>query len=104
YIWEIYTPVEKRRWGYYVLPILYGNDLVARMDVKLDRKAKTLLIKGFWLEDATLGKDKAFAAALGRGLVRLTRFHEVTRLDVSSIQPASLRAVGLFKGSGVTLV
>lgn len=104
YIWEIYTPAEKRRWGYYVLPILYGNDLVARMDVKLDRKAKTLMIKGFWLEDPALGKNKAFAAALARGLVRLTRFHEVTRLDASGIQPAGLRAANLFKGSGVTLV
>jgi uncharacterized protein len=104
YIWEIYTPLEKRRWGYYVLPILYRDDLVARLDVKMDRKSKTLLIKGFWLEDAATGKDSAFAAALACGLVRFAHFHEATRLDANAIQPARLRAASLFKGSGVTLV
>ncbi|MHB8628286.1 MAG: winged helix-turn-helix domain-containing protein [Aggregatilineales bacterium] len=104
YKWEIYTPVEKRKWGYYVLPILYGHDLVGRMDVKLDRSTKTLLIKGFWLENPPTGKDAAFAVALARGLVRFTHFHGVTRLDAQAIQPASLRAPKLFKGSGITLI
>src|SRR5262245_47301788 len=35
YTWEIYVPDVKRKWGYYVLPILYGHDLVGRMDVRL---------------------------------------------------------------------
>src|SRR5262249_7912371 len=104
YKWEIYTPVEKRKWGYYVMPILYGDSLVARMDVKLDRPNKTLLIKGFWLEDPEMGKDSAFAEALSRGLIRFTRFHEVSRLDANAIRPASLRNPKFFKGSGITLV
>ncbi len=52
YVWEVYKPVEKRRWGYYTLPILWGDRLVARLDPKLDRKTGTLEIKGFWLEDS----------------------------------------------------
>ncbi len=104
YKWEIYTPVEKRKWGYYVLPILYGHNLVGRMDVKLDRSTKTLLVKGFWLEDPITGKDAAFAVALARGLIRFTHFHGVTRLDAQVIRPASLRTPKLFKGSGITLI
>ena len=51
YKWEVYVPAHKRRWGYYVLPILYGDDLVARLDPKLERNTMTLDIRGFWHED-----------------------------------------------------
>ncbi len=61
YVWEVYVPAHKRRWGYYVLPILYGDDLVARLDPKLDRKTMTLEIKGFWHEDNAPLTDIDFA-------------------------------------------
>ena len=96
YKWEIYTPVEKRRWGYYVLPLLYGNELVGRMDVKLNRATKTLLIKGFWLENSSTGEDAAFVAALVRGLIRFTHFHGVTQLDAQKVSPATLGVAELF--------
>ncbi|MGH2386271.1 MAG: DNA glycosylase AlkZ-like family protein, partial [Candidatus Limnocylindria bacterium] len=48
--WEVYVPEAKRRWGYYVLPILYGDRFVGRIEPRLDRKAKTLNILGIWFE------------------------------------------------------
>ena len=91
YIWEVYVPAHKRRWGYYVLPILYGDDLVARLDPKLDRPSMTLEIKGFWPEDDAPVKDPAFAEALARGLIRFAKFLEAKKITTSSIHPAGLR-------------
>jgi len=50
YVWEVYVPQAKRRWGYYVLPILYGDRLVGRIEPRIDRRAKALRIVGLWWE------------------------------------------------------
>ncbi|MBK9008155.1 MAG: YcaQ family DNA glycosylase [Anaerolineae bacterium] len=91
YTWEVYTPAHKRRWGYYVLPILYGDDLVARLDPKLDRATMTLEIRGFWHEDDAPVKDADFANALAKGLMRFAKFVEAKKVDVSAIKPVGLR-------------
>jgi uncharacterized protein YcaQ len=91
YIWEVYKPMELRRWGYYTLPILYGDDLVARLDPKLDRSTNTLQILGFWLEDDT-PVDGAFADALAKGLTRFARMIDAVKVDLSGVKPLKLKA------------
>ena len=91
YKWEVYTPPAKRRWGYYVLPILYGDDLVARLDPKLDRATMTLEIKGFWHEEDAPVKSAEFAEALAKGLTRFAVFLNARKVKVGTIRPVSLR-------------
>ncbi|MGI8479442.1 MAG: DNA glycosylase AlkZ-like family protein [Gaiellaceae bacterium] len=69
YLWEVYVPAAKRRWGYYVLPLLFGDSFVGRIEPRIDRKAGVLRVVGLWWEDgfdplATDGFIEAFAAAL----------------------------------------
>jgi len=91
YVWEVYKPLAERRWGYYVLPILYGDDLVARLDPKLDRKTMTLQIKGFWHEEDAPVKDPAFADALGKGLARFASFVDAKEVVIDTIKPKKLQ-------------
>ena len=91
YKWEVYVPAHKRRWGYYVLPILYGDDLVARLDPKLDRSTMTLQINGFWYEEDAPIKDDRFANALAKGLARFAKFLEAKQMSISKIHPTTLQ-------------
>ncbi len=96
YVWEVYKPAHLRRWGYYTLPILYGDRLVARFDPKLNRTTNTLLINGLWLEPATLVEQPSFVQALTCGLQRFMQFLNVQRIDLSAIK-ASKAEVKLAK-------
>ena len=87
YKWEVYDKVEKRKFGYYVLPILWGDRLVGRFDAKLDRASMTLVILGLWLEDQQLADDAALAAALRRGMGRFVTFLGASSLDARAVDP-----------------
>ena len=92
YIWEIYKPVELRRWGPYTLPVLWGDQLVARFDARMDRSTATLVVNGLWLEDDAFAKDDAFAVAMQRGMARLRRFLDAGAIDAQAVTPRSLRS------------
>jgi len=78
---EIYTPAEKRTHGYYVLPFLEGDALTARVDLKADRKAGTLIVQAShaepWASDETpkslAGELRLMAGWLGLKDVRVER-------------------------------
>jgi hypothetical protein len=91
YAWEVYKPEHLRKFGYYTLPILWGDRLVARFDSKLDRTTDTFVILGFWLEDKLLGKNETFAEALARGFARFVTFLGAGRIDAKAIPEPLLR-------------
>jgi uncharacterized protein YcaQ len=69
YRWEVYTPAAKRRWGYYVLPILFGDRLVGRIEPRVDRTAGLVRLLSLSWESgfdpiAAPGFVPAFADAL----------------------------------------
>ncbi|MFA7674191.1 MAG: crosslink repair DNA glycosylase YcaQ family protein [Clostridia bacterium] len=51
YKWEIYTVEAQRKYGYYTLPVLYGDRFIGRIDMLNDRKNKCLVVKKIWFED-----------------------------------------------------
>jgi len=69
---EIFVPEPKRKWGYYVLPFLYGERLVARVDLKSDRVGRRLLVLAAYLESGA--KSEAVAVALASELRTMARW------------------------------
>ena len=75
YKWEIYTPREKRKYGHYTLPVLFGERLVGRTEMACDRAAGVLEVKGLWLEDGVL-PDDALRKNLSAADARFAVFNE----------------------------
>lgn len=91
YIWEVYTPAPKRRFGYYALPVLWGDRLVARFDGRFDRASATFAILGLWLEDERLAEDADFIEAFACGIERMERFLGAGRLDVRGVPQRAIQ-------------
>ncbi|MGH2467425.1 MAG: DNA glycosylase AlkZ-like family protein, partial [Candidatus Limnocylindrales bacterium] len=81
YVWEVYVPAARRRWGYYVLPILCGDRLVGRIEPRIDRQAGTVTIVGLWFEPAfDPRRADGFVPALRAALADHLAFAESGRL------------------------
>lgn len=81
YIWEVYKPVEERRYGYYVLPVLYGDRFVARFEPTIDRDQGILIIKGWWWE-SEVEPTEEMRAAIVQAFQHFLRYLGAERLEI----------------------
>ena len=79
---EIYTPQPKRIYGYYVLPILWGDSVVGRLDLKSDRQRGALLVQGSYTEPGV--PVGPLADDLAPELHRMARWLELETVDVGA--------------------
>lgn len=91
FTFECYLPKEKRNHGYFVLPILFGEDFVGRLDPKADRQRKTLFVRRLLLEPG-LDHVEALIPELGRALMDMALFNGCERVVLEDVRPKKLLA------------
>ena len=89
---EIYVPKAKRQYGYYVLPILHGDQLIGRIDPTMDRKTGTLHIKAIYLEPE-IDKDPTTAQAVVDAISDLGHFLGAKRIDYHAQIPSGWQQI-----------
>ncbi len=75
YKWEIYTPAAQRKYGYYVLPLLYGDRFIGRVEAINDRQRKTLVVKNIWYEKS-VKQTKKLTTAIDKRIYKFAEFNE----------------------------
>jgi hypothetical protein len=81
---EIYTPKAKRRWGYFVLPILHGDRLIGRADLRMDRAAGRLVAPAIHREEGA-PRGKGIARTIRRELERLAKWQGASELELGVV-------------------
>ena len=92
YLLECYVPRPKRKYGYFVLPILWNGNLVARMDCKADRKEGVLHIYSIYLENKLKALD-GFSHALSKELISFMKFNKCQRIEVHKGVPLGIDSI-----------
>lgn len=95
YIWEVYIPQAKRRWGYYVLPVLFRDRLVGRIEPRIDRRKGTVQVIGLWWEEGFAPRRaEGFVEAMRGALSDYLRFAGARRLEWAPQLGAARRLFG----------
>src|ERR671930_1204353 len=82
YVWELFLPPEKRRWGWYVLPILFRDRLVSRIEPRIDRTEGCVRVLDLWWEDGfDPRRTDGFVEAMRAALRAYLHFAGVSRLE-----------------------
>ena len=82
YVWEVYVPEKARKHGYYVLPVLWGDRLVGRIEPRIDRKAGVLRVPAPRLEHRMRRTERLdFEAALERAVEAHRRLSGAARIE-----------------------
>ncbi|MBD0328656.1 MAG: winged helix DNA-binding domain-containing protein [Thermoleophilia bacterium] len=82
YVWELFFPPAKRRFGWYSLPILFRDRFVGRIEPRLDRAADRVEVLGLWWEDGfEPARADGFADAMDGALRAYLRFAGASRLE-----------------------
>jgi uncharacterized protein YcaQ len=82
YVWELFVPPEKRRWGWYVLPIVFRDRLVGRIEPRIDRDEARVQVLDVWWEDGFApGRAEGFVDAMRDALRAYLRFAGAVRLE-----------------------
>jgi uncharacterized protein YcaQ len=82
YVWELFFPPEKRRWGWYVLPMVYRDRFVGRIEPRIDQAGERVEIIGLWWEDGFAPRRvEGFVDAMRDALAAYRRFAGATRID-----------------------
>ena len=89
---EIYVPKAKRQYGYYVLPILHGDQLIGRIDPKMDRKAGRLDIQAVYAEP-TAKVNKTTGRAVARTIRDLAAFLGANEIAYTGAVPEGWQSV-----------
>jgi uncharacterized protein YcaQ len=92
YVWDLFHPPEKRRFGYYVLPILFRERFVGRMEPRIDRSGGPVQIRGLWWEEGfTPRRAEGFVDAMRAALRAYLEFAGATKLEWPSHLAADKR-------------
>jgi uncharacterized protein YcaQ len=82
YVWELFIPPAKRRWGWYVLPMLFRDRLVGRIEPRIDRAGEQVQVLDLWWEDGfSPRRTESFVDAMRDALGAYLRFAGATRLE-----------------------